>query len=259
MGKNVMTTNLYHKVMSIVREIVGDNAEGLYIDEDVAYGDLSQGDCYIVTNFEDQSVFMIDDVSAKDIEVDAGITKLVLIPKNLNYVIKIPFTGVYTAFYKNEDGSTYYEFVSCADGDICAEENSIYEEVSELGASLLEPNIFVGLYNDYLPIYIQKKVNMIACDDPITLHEDAKTELYSESELKIAKYLYRKKGEILVTESYLALMIRTYGIKTTCKIYKELRPLVSDLHRGNYGRRKDGTVVLFDYGGYDSSRWSKDF
>lgn len=261
MGKNVMTIGLYRKIMSIVEDIIGEKAMGLYIDEDVVYGYVSPEESSIVTNFDEQTCFFLDDMETDEIDVNMGITKLVIIPKNFSYVIKIPFTGVYASIYKMENSLFYRTFISGADGDICAEENSIYEEVSKLGASLLEPNIFVGLYNDCLPIYIQKKVDTIALDDSIIFQDDRVVieGICGKTGSKIVDYLYREKGETFLPKSYLAIMIRTYGIQTTCKIYKEFKPLISDLHKGNYGRRKDGSIALFDYGGYDSSRWSKDF
>ena len=96
-----------------------------------------------------------------------GASKFVLIPKNEDYVIKIPYTGSYECISEDDTDSTHYhpkEFQYWAyygsddednPWDYCAGEVKRYATAKDLGFSMFFAETrLLGYINNY-PIYIQ--------------------------------------------------------------------------------------------------------
>lgn len=242
------------EVMEIVENVLGVNCNGLYINSSAIYDSVEQ---YIVTNFDKQMNPVGLDYDCSVYDVRTGASKLVIIPKNTSYVIKMPFTQSYCEFCKEEceckgqciyEGTAfgcpdcsnyYYELGGDVNFDICAEENDIYERANEMTKKLLMPNIFIGLYNNCVPIYIQKKVitNKSFCYKRITALD------------RLSRYV-AEKVECYLNYKALAQYLPILGIIKFREMCSNIAQ-IDDLHESNWGYNEDGTVAIIDYGGYD--------
>ena len=114
-----------------------------------------------------------------------GATKLVIIPKKEDFVIKIPYTGsyeYYSGYYSNsiyrQGREDYWEFVAGENPfrpwDYCANEIIRYDKALENGfAKYFAKTELLGFIHNY-PIYIQEKC--------VTLSSDRHFHRYSKEE-----------------------------------------------------------------------------
>ena len=261
-----VTTSLVKDVYNFVENLLGTHAEGLYISEDAVYGDDELEYTPICTNFSEQSYFVMEEEETKDFSLAAGITKLVIIPTNRSYVIKIPFSGLYRLTNLHHDESDKIDYatstftqISGVDGDVCYEENEVCENFNEDTCSIIAENIYVTNFND-IPVYIQEKIDHTVSLEGYGNAEEKCAELGAlPAEIKIAKYLYYKKYYNRFPLHYLHLLLKKYGICRTMCLYEEIDDNIYDLHRGNYGLSREGMPILIDIGGYDSERWSENY
>lgn len=261
-----VTASLVKDVYNFVEELLGDHAEGLYISEDVVYGDDELEYTPICTNFDDQSYIILNESENKEFSLATGITKLVIIPNHRPYVIKIPFSGLYrlTNLHYNiideiDPINSTFTQISGVDGDVCYEENEVCENFNEDTCSIIAENIYVTNLNG-IPIYIQEKIDHTVNLECYGDAEEKCAELGAlPAEVKIAKYLYYKKYYNHFPLHYLHLLLKKYGIRRTMYLYEEIEDNINDLHRGNYGLSREGMPILIDIGGYDSGRWSQDY
>ena len=146
------------EVIHYVREVLGYNfLQGLFIAEDAIFDDYTAPEERKILTSVEPEVNCIDylgNCSDLDFEVCSGMTKLVIIPSNRNYVIKIPFTGFYSSGYDKDGYESDYQLIGEAKHDVCADENCFYEQASEELQQVLTPNIFVANI-DGISVYIQ--------------------------------------------------------------------------------------------------------
>ena len=261
-----VTANLVKDVFNFVERLLGAHAEGLYISEDVAYSDDNIESIPICTNFNEQSYFIMEEEGDKDFSLAAGITKLVIIPTNRSYVIKIPFSGLYRLtdlHYKDNEeidyvASTFTQLSNVAD-DICYEENEVCDNFTEDTCSIIAKNIYITNLNN-IPIYIQEKIDHTVSVEAYKSSDIKCQELGAmTTEIKIAQHLYFFKDCTVFPIHYLYLLLKKYGIYRTMNICYEVEDNINDLHRNNYGLSREGMPILIDIGGYDSGRWSQDY
>ena len=257
------------EVMQIVEDVLGCDCNGVYINSSSIYESQDQD---IITLFPDDgeegNVCHLD-YCFNSYDIALGASKLVIIPKNKNYVIKVPFTHMYNEVCVRCDGdenaycegegycSGKCEYESCASCchhcmryryeiatevqyDICAAEDNIYEEASDELQQLLVPNIFIGMYNDVVPVYIQKKIKHTArgMKDTIPFKADEKIVAY------LAKKYHSEIDDIGLVQ-YLSVM----GISKFRNLLMDIG-MLDDLHAGNWGFFEDGSIGIIDYGGY---------
>lgn len=228
----------YEEVMDIVSDVLGTDAEMLAIHDDAAYGNIDMFDMPIYTN-RNCDEFDVD-AGYPDYHICAGRTKFIIEPKDLKYVIKIPFTH---RWHENEnDGETYFNEVQY---DILGEEENIYSRVSENVREFLLPNTFIGFFNR-IPIYVQDKVDE-------TLGQ--KSCLFTYANLSP---LEKKKASYLDSHTYsdiagvhLIPYIEKMGMRKLIKTMSEIDNELSDLHDDNWGFIND-EIRIIDYGGYSS-------
>ena len=232
--------------MNFVRDCLGDNPEGLFVDSDVSTGDIMPEESDIYTNISESTPLRWD---FKDCEIDMGATKLVIIPKKRNYVIKIPFTGTY--YYDEETDKLIINSVIKNKDSIMKDEERIFKSSTELMQKILLENHFIGFFNDCVPIYIQRKAipHRIATESDFGL---LKTK-YTTKKLCIASYLQNKYNSDLDI-FFILKLITIYGVNTSISLITEMKN-IDDLHSGNYGYDLNNFPVIIDYGGYDSSMW----
>lgn len=228
-----ITKELYTRIMDIVADTLETNpedVEGLFIDDEVLDG-MSPEDSYIYTNIEKRIAVNVEDL-------DMGMTKLVITDRDLSFVIKIPFTGLFHMPYVDGD----YENPTLSykvEHNILDEEISMYDWLPDELLDIIVPNIYVGNYG-CLPIYIQKKMNYAPC----RLRSSERSLEYVD-----------ESGDY--NEEFIDSLITRFGIQGAINRIDLMNENLEDLHNGNYGYDKYGNGYIFDYGGYDSCMWEE--
>ena len=188
-------------------------------------------------------------------EIEHGVSKVVLVPAEGDYVIKIPFNGTYYSIYdedgdiEDEEWSEYYNAPEECGWDYCAAEVEVYNMAKEHNVDCFFARTeFLCSTKNYHPIYIQEKVK--------TRYAFAYDAIKpSEKSLKDYKEKYKKDycGGVLRVDNWTALCLDKYGTDITKKFSDFLydNPDVNcDMHSGNYGFRLDKTPCLIDFSGW---------
>lgn len=219
-------------VMEFVRKALGDNATEVLIDR-YTIDECDEPSDYTI--FLDRDCkFPLSLCNDEDFYIDSGCSKLVIVPRNRSYVIKIPWTGVYTNTTEYEDNveDTFDYELSYSPME---DEINYYNDVDEEARQYLVENEFVGLYNDSIPIYVQEKVKHIgwgaATNISVSNKFSAKACVYSLG-AKIAK-----------------MIVEQLGYDEGFRVIRELDN-IEDLHSANYGFDKYGNFKIIDYAGY---------
>lgn len=188
---------------------------------------------------------------------DSGASKFVLLPRDKNYVIKIPYSGSWYhpddewddeigEWVEQEDFFEEFEGVSGEDTwDYCAREEYLYKIAQEYGVEkyFLQTQR-IGYVNDH-PIYIQERA------DEIGYGKGEKT--YSDEERDSTREELKKRGLSGHLNIYWSMeFLANYGYDEYAKLVKFIEDeYITDLHSGNIGY-KDGKPVLVDYCGFES-------
>lgn len=256
------------EIFNIVRKILGENCNGVFVSELVIECGSNCG----------KSVYSDQNCSLKiepkyDCEVINGCTRLVIVPNDRDFVIKIPIDGYYSTTYTYSDGEDYLSFdngfeiedYNEADSYVLVDkinsikgrrnpninimriENEKYYK-SDLAKELLLPNLFVGYFNN-IEIYLQKKVDTIWSNYRFNCCDTSIQALSEKLE---------KKYEYLFGKSFCYKLVEYYGYKRTDKLMEELfNNNLKDLHYANIGMINNRPVI-FDYGGYpEQEMWIK--
>lgn len=240
------------EVIHYVREALGYNfLQGVFIAEDAIFDyDTAPEERKILTSIEPE-VNCIDYLGShwdSGIKICSGMTKLVIIPPNRNYVIKIPFTGFYSSDCDEDGYESNYQLVGEAKHDVCSDENCFYEQASEELQQVLTPNIFVANV-DGISVYIQEKYSTTYGEYEYC--SDLKYEkTISPAKKKIIDYITYE--QYAVGKSFVGALVDTFGIAKAARVVFEISN-IDDLHCGNYGFAKDGRCMIFDYAGYNES------
>lgn len=230
-----------------VREALGyGKLEGLYIAEEAVMGDSDPADHEIITGFVPEPSFISYPDWDEDFQIYMGMTKLVIVPRKRNYVIKIPFTGFYSCTYDEDGFETDFKPVGEATQDVCQIEDDFYENASDELQQILTPNFFI-MNIDGLSIYIQEKYSTTYENSKYSFDIDY-VKTISPIKNKIINHVTNKR----LGKSFVGALIETFGITKAAKVVYETE-YIDDLHRGNYGFAKDGRCMIFDYAGYNSN------
>lgn len=243
---------LEDKIAKIVSKLEVAPHFGGYLDEEDY--DNALNDCFCAVY-----------ASNSDAEVYHGVTKMVIVPKDNNKVIKIPFLGYW--YYqcgdwdeKNQcytEGNSEWEPFTCCDPEggnpdnYCEHETTLYNIAVEngFGQFFLDTKFygFIPVYNSNLqhPIYIQEKA--IEYEDYIYKNKEKKEP--SDDSRKLARTLFSRE---ICPETWIAIAIDKYGKELVEKFFKFLDEydMSGDLHSGNVGFTKDGNPVLLDWAGW---------
>lgn len=188
----------------------------------------------------------------EDFYCESGATKFVIIPSNLDYVIKIPFNGQYDWDWNDDytfvpfeqGGKDGYDYLDLELGILkdWKEKEMIRDDI--LITQFLLPIEEVGIINGF-SIYIQKKA--ISYTD---LYENGrKVPVSKEIQEKVTEI--SKKGGFYPSLPLDWLASCYNELQDEIKMIKFLRSInyISDLHRGNIGYCGN-TPVVIDYAGY---------
>ena len=174
-----------------------------------------------------------------------GITKFVIVPNNLPFVIKVAFDKIIL------DTDTYYY-----NYNYCEKESKIFNRAKANGYSnfLAETRFFLkgNSGHDY---YIHEKV--IPADE-LEYNNKFVSSIDTKfiSENKTLSNYFKTFG----TELFSASCCKSYGIEKTMSFIdflnkdEALKCVLEDLHTRNFGWREENyTPVIFDYTGWEES------
>ena len=172
-----------------------------------------------------------------------GTTKAVIIPKDKDYVIKIPFNGYYDL--NNEFFS--FEAANEKDGwDYCKEEADRYKKISNnVLKDCFAETYLVGYIHDY-PIYIQEKCSPYE-------HKNAKTK---EAKKTMRTYLnHHTSRNMCLNTNWCIDFLSYYGevIFNYFLHFIEEYDWGDDLSYDNVGY-KAGRPIVIDYAGFREER-----
>ena len=181
----------------------------------------------------------------------SGVSKVAIIPKEKNYVIKIPYYGK----YRKSNGIKYFDpyFSSISkSSDYCKSEEIIYNKAKANGLDTFFAEIEqIGKIKS-IPIYVQRKAVIF---EDVYYPEDDEEENLNEHEISIFKTITTKYSD-LVEDEYLPLswmkdFICSYGELAFDKLYNFLSDNnIQDLHSENIGYICE-KPVLVDFSGFE--------
>lgn len=217
----------------------------------------------------------VTDIDA-NADIHYGISKLVIISPNLgDYVVKIPFNGMYEDSCENEctrEGgcSSAYQSYCCCDcpyGEIsdddcwcdysnadsptgwnyCDAEWQKYKKLKKNGLNCFVTKTYPFVEINGFKCFIQEKA--VAKDDA-NGNETSRVTLAS-----------RQKAESLnsefhcgLNEDWLGLCIEIFGTKKVRRFMKYAEnvdhEILDDMHSGNYGYRPNGTPCILDFASF---------
>ena len=215
---------------------------------------------YITSLFEDCSSFeetsltsnnFYDDIficlkNKNNLEYRMGASKAVLVPKETDYVIKIPFMGcfeedwekeeyVFSNFEGAEDDENYWNY--------CLKEIHIYEKAEAANVEkVFLKTTYEGNINDF-PIYSQPKVNTFVEDNYVKC---------SNEEIDSTKAKVREKNFNVFSPTWLFHAFNYYGDDYIFRLLSFIKEEnIYDLHSGNLGWVGNRPVIV-DYAGFES-------
>lgn len=242
-------------IFQIVSLMIGDNATEILIpSSEYEYG---ISDDPAVSMSEDNEIWEIEDCHGY--HVMRGATKVVIIPSEEDFVIKLNITGTYLTEKECQDyGLEYPHMDRRSKQNVLDEENAIYEDIGMRAQKFIKPNIYVGDFNN-IPVYIQEKIK-IAYD----FGSGPSEKKYSKTEDNI-KWIVNSIGEMtkpagwhtsLFPNPFIYDMIQAYGEDDTAMILAQLRDAaIYDLNYGNFGYDMKGLPCLFDIGGFSEEEF----
>lgn len=180
-----------------------------------------------------------------------GASKIVLIPENKNFVVKIPFKkdASYSDDYNEEAWeslpsfcSAYYPLSGTNGFDYCRSEAEYFKLAKRSGiAEFFAATIFIGTYNHY-PIYIQEKINPAENDWKSHTHTPAERQKTRNTLASMNVYTDSIADDDLVE------ILQQHSKKKVKKFFDFLDHYhIRDVRPANYGYDSEGMVVLSDY------------
>ena len=242
-----------NEIMEIVREVLGDDANGVYINEEVINREIDADDASLYSSLD--TPFEI--APTEKYNVYSGLTKICIVPKKkTSWVIKIPITDIYAEKWAEgeEDFSDYdsenflgYKRVGEAISNLCDKEVSIYEDASESLKEVLSEINYIGNYNN-IPIYIQERVKTIAA----VAQDKDKHFILGRVNNFISNEIDRISDiSCDFSNDFILNIILKIGFLNTIEVFEDISNEINDIHDWNYGYDYNGNGKLFDYSGYN--------
>lgn len=253
----MLNTILSQKEIEEIKSIVGlvfQGADFIAFKEDGDYEYYLSEDENDIFNIEDfRKILCENEIS--NIHVASGLTKIVLIPDDKDYVIKIPITKTGRYDYVEDENRNYRKENFLIEdnnlGDYCSIEEELFNSFEDDIKKIFAETRFITKVND-LPIYIQEKVTVpyrrkIDLFDPNHYPSDRKSDMDIHYELSaIGEYCEYNEFQ----EDYCYDILVNYGFDFLVKLLQTIDYTgISDLHYGNYGY-KNYKPMIFDYSGY---------
>lgn len=208
-------------------------------------------------------IWNIDRKNVPSFNYETGASKLVIIPDETNFVIKIPFTGAYAEageYYDDEEGEwvtsendKHYEDFYCASDDsgcdYCAAECNIYNEAKKNGFEQLLLKIEkVGEYNG-TPVYIQPKAKSYVYTGNTEKYSSNKSKEIVKEERNKVKNGYGISIHSFPTNWAASCLDILGSLDELNRFFKFLNENSGDLHNNNIGYYNDKPCII-DYAGF---------
>lgn len=182
-----------------------------------------------------------------DEEIRTGVSKVVIIPHDSSYVLKIPYRGA-------RDGEDYYDFHYAGnkirDWDYCETEAEIYDAFKAEGLEcFLAKTVRYGEDATGYPLYIQEKcITSYDYEDPDSNYT------YDDTERKAFRSMFAC-GIAVANNTWNMKAIMYYGVEKYIRFMQlcldRFPDVLDDLHSENYGYRTDGSPVLIDFSSWN--------
>lgn len=174
-----------------------------------------------------------------------GVSQFVIINDDWDKVVKIPFTGGYIIHCSDDDEEEWEGFDDWSK-DYCQYSLDLYNAAcKEKIAPIFAEMQFLGETINGVKIYTQEKIFID--------HASSKTE-YSDDSFNKVKHNQStiRSGWTRFKPSWLATAIDCYGEDLVNNFINFcIKNNISDTHDYNYGYRKDGSPVIFDFASFD--------
>lgn len=171
--------------------------------------------------------------------INYGCTKLVIIPPDTDYVIKIPFLTDETC----EFCSAIYPIHNLHGWDYCASECEWYYVAAQHGIKdFFAQSEYVFSYNDYIKVYVQEKCKIYNGAGYVKHSKEERFEVLN----KLDSIKCRNTPLDL---DFLVELFKYYSEAEIQKFLIFTERNLSDLHNANVGFRY-GRPVLVDYSGF---------
>lgn len=242
--------NLYKIACTLMEDVFPSSIEHIYADEDGQYLIYNkEGD------FLDICALADDDFSEYSYTVTSGCTKIVIIPDEYDWVLKIPFQGTFEDFEINDEDRAINYYVS-EQPDILQLEIEDYENSDECVKDFLLPIKKIGEYRG-IPLYIQKKAKRFYEHTEFFKYEKISKEEEKSINRSVKSWLEQRKKPFLPYNPFFVNdIINYYGENKASRIIEYSDWF--DMHEGNYGYLENGRPIVFDYGGYYSDRYNQE-
>lgn len=196
------------------------------------------------SQIEDVYYRILEDNNISDFNYRTGVSKVVFVSDNYDYVLKIPFSG-YRCY---EEEFVGYENAGYDSGwNYCEVEENVYTDAVKFGiAHFFAATEFYGYTPTKYPVYIQPRV--ISYFDYRNNHSRE----YTKEELTYATNVLKGSRRCTgLSTQWIADAIAAFGEESVLDLlsFIDLRN-ITDLHTGNYGYTLEGKPIIFDYAGW---------
>lgn len=182
-----------------------------------------------------------------DEEIRTGVSKVVIIPHDSSYVLKIPYRGA-----RDEEKSWDFHYAGnkIRDWDYCETEAEIYDAFKAEGLEcFLAKTVRYGKDATGYPLYIQEKcITSYDYEDPDSNYT------YDDTERKTFRSMFAC-GIAVANNTWNMKAIMYYGVEKYIRFMQlcmdRFPDVLSDLHSENYGYRTDGSPVLIDFSSWN--------
>lgn len=241
----------------------------MIVDEDYVFNLLSfidfkavtMNNCFSQDNFAD---YFTRDLP-EDCEYSYGASKLVIIPDNTDYVIKVPFNCVYNEDYIDPDyaasqgieydedeqeewlyfQNAYYCRQEEYGWDYCEAEVEYYEEAADWGVEkYFAETRYIGDCHGW-PIYVQPKCEAMENSRGSHSHTREEYDSIQEKADSVDQHGIRDRD-------FLCDLFKNADVDIVSLLFQFIDEMLNDLHSGNYGYFEGTTdACLLDYAGWN--------
>ena len=185
--------------------------------------------------------------SQVDEEIKTGISKVVIVPHDSSYVLKIPYRGA-------RDGKDSWDFrfagIEIRDWDYCETEAEIYDAFKDEGLEcFLAKTVRYGEDATGYPLYLQEK-----CITSYDYERTIPNYAYDYTEIKAFRSMFAC-GMAVDNNTWNMKAIMCYGVERYIRFMQfcldSFPSVLDDLHSENYGYRTDGSPVLIDFSSWN--------
>lgn len=188
---------------------------------------------------------------SNDFLLSSGASKLAIIPKAKDYVIKLPFAGVDYQCKEKDEFATFHCRLSKS-ADYCKADIMVYNEAKDVGMEVFFAEIEQIGEVQGVPVYVQQKAEIfgdcIPYEDQLEALDDEDDEIMTSIK---SDYPY------LVEEEFLPpLWVKDFILIYGTSVFDELIDFlheheIDDLHEENVGYIAN-MPVLVDYSGFEN-------